>query len=107
MKNMKDDLISLTSNQVSPGDAKASDFSVKTPAVGSGMEGANKLMPEMEGPRHTEDDGPGTPVPTDRSRVIASHFKVGQAKLDGTPVKCDWSVSFDDGQISPSIEDKY
>jgi len=41
--------------------------------------GMNKVITQttnQTGPRHTEDDGPGTPVPTDRSRVISENWKV-------------------------------
>lgn len=84
MADGKDKLVDLAMNQTNPYDAKASDFKAMGPAMGkAGMaEGMDKLIMDSVnqcGPRHTEDggigSGAGTPVPTDRSRVIAANFK--------------------------------
>lgn len=101
---MADQLIVLDGNLSSPGNAKASDFKVSVPAAGQ-AEGANQLFKDSEnqcGPRHTEDSGAaggyGTPVPGDRSRVIAANFKIQQNTGDaGTAVSVPASVDFKDG----------
>lgn len=104
MADGKDQLIVLDGNLSSPANAKASDFKVAVPAAGM-AEGANKLISDSVnqcGPRHTEDGGEGagygTPVPGDRSRVIAANFKVGQNDGGaGTSVSVAASVDFKNG----------
>jgi len=87
MKDMKDKLITLSSNQVSPYNAKASDWSVKVPTEGS-MSGKDKLVS----------------LPEDNNAVMPSDFSVSKNSGEtGTSVKCNWSVSFDDGQVSPNV----
>src|ERR1700726_1830913 len=90
MKNQKtpqgqDKLVDISGNKVSPYQAKASDWpNIKNPG-GESLGVADKLFNQsvpQTGCRHCEDDGPGkgygTPVPTDRSRVIAANFPVGK-----------------------------
>jgi hypothetical protein len=107
---MKDSLITLGGNLESPGDSKASDYPAVGPSGPAGMAmGKDKLVKQtvtQEGPQHTEDDGPGKPVPSDRSRVISENFKVstngGEAGTKPGEVKPLWpcGVDFEDGQMT-------
>ena len=62
----------------------------------------------QEGPQHTEDGGPGMPVPTDRSRVISENFKVemnkGESGMKPMDVKIPGSVDLMTGQMSPTAD---
>ena len=99
-------LIKLGENLEQPRLSKPSDW----PAVGpSGPEGEAKgdgqllkQTPNQEGPMHTQDSGDMTP-----SVWGKDEFKVGQAKSEGTAVKCDWSVDFKTGQTLPNASEKY
>jgi hypothetical protein len=91
MNNSKDSLISLSSNQVSPYNAKPSDWSVKVPAEGS-MSGKDKLVN----------------LPEDNNAVMPSDFSVAKNSGEtGTSVKCGWGVSFDSGSVTPNVADSY
>lgn len=106
---MSDSLIKLGGNLASPGLSKASDYPAVGPSGPEGMAmGQNKLIKQtmtQTGPRHTEDDGDGMPVPTDRSRVISENFKVsvngGEAGMKPTAVSIPGSVDLMTGQMSP------
>lgn len=110
----QDKMVPLTEAQTNPYLAKATDFKTKVPAAGSGTEGADKLMPGggADGPRHTEDSGPGdgygTPVPGDRSAIVGKSFKVETSKGEGgaPPEKVSYPCSVDlkTGQITPNVE---
>ena len=91
MNNSKDSLISLSSNQVSPYNAKPSDWSVKVPAEGSSS-GKDKLMK----------------APENNNAVMPSDFSVSKSSSEtGTAVKCSWGVSFNSGQVTPNVRDSY
>lgn len=106
---MSDSLIKLGGNLEDPRNCKPSDFPAVGPSGAAGMtSGQDKLAMQTQNqwmPRHTEDDGPGTPVPTDRSRVIGENFKVsmnmGEAGMKPTAVSIPGSVNFKDGSMSP------
>ena len=106
---MADSLIKLGGNLESPDMSKASDYPAVGPSGPAGMQtGADKLVPQtvtQEGPQHTEDGGPGMPVPADRSRVISENFKVsvngGESGMKPTAVSIPGSVDFTTGQMSP------
>lgn len=114
MADGKDKLVDLATNQTNPYDAKASDFKAMGPSMGkAGMaEGQDKLITDSVnqcGPRHTEDGGvgggAGTPVPTDRSRVIASNFKpMANDGETGTSVSLPASVDFSSGKWTGGVE---
>lgn len=99
-----DSLVSLPEYLVAPRSVKPSDFpSVGTPDSEAG--GKDTLTPVVWNARANEDDGypgHGTPVPTDRSRVVASSFPVGQSTAGaGTSMSIPSTVSLETGYISP------
>jgi hypothetical protein len=83
-------LVGQSDYQKDPYRAKGSDFPVKhvDSAFGqSGMHGFSsghnelvKQSVDQEGPRHGEDDGPMTPVPADKSRIVAAGQSIGVSK---------------------------
>lgn len=103
------DLVSLPDNLTNPRDVKSSSFPSIGPsgAVGMAM-GQDKLITQSQNqwmPMHTEDDGPGTPVPTDRSRLISENFKVsvsgGESGMKPMTITQSWPCGVDlkDGQM--------
>lgn len=106
----KDSLVPLGGNLASPDMSKASDYPAVGPSGAAGMEsGMDKLVKQTTnqmGPMHTEDGGPGMPVPTDRSRVISENFKVevnkGESGMKPADVKPLWpcGVDFENGQMT-------
>jgi hypothetical protein len=85
---MKDSLTKMSSNQVSPYNAKPSDWSVKVPAEGA-MSGKDKLVK----------------APENNNDVMPSDFSVAKGTGEmGTSVKCGWGVDFNDGQVTPNVE---
>jgi hypothetical protein len=105
---MSDSLITMSGNLLYPRDCKGSDFPDIGPTGAAGeSSGSNQLVKQTVtqcAPRSTEDDGPGTPVPGDRSRVIASNFKVTPNKGEGagqSTVSFKGSVDLKTGQMSP------
>jgi hypothetical protein len=116
MADAKDALVKLAVNQTNPYDAKGADFKAGGPkgaAVGQ-AEGQDKLIADSVnqcGPRHTEDGGAGagygTPVPGDRSRVIASNFKVSANDAEGgTKVSQAMDVDLASGKWTSSLDYK-
>jgi hypothetical protein len=114
----QDKLVDISGNKVSPYQAKPSDWPNVQNPVGETKGVADKLFNmsvTQEGPRHCEDDGPGkgagTPVPKDRSRVIAANFPVGQSHAnEGVKPSTAWkcSVNLETGQMEPeAYEQKY
>ena len=109
---MSDSLIKLSGNLENPRDCKATDFPAVGPSGAAGMSsGAGKLVPQntnQDGPRHTEDGGPGMPVPSDRSRVISENFKVsvygGEGGMKSTAVSIPGSVDLSSGAMSPTAD---
>lgn len=107
-----DSLITLGGNLLEPRNSKPSDYPAVGPMGAAGMEsGMNKLVPMTTNqwmPMHTEDDGPGTPVPTDRSRVIAMNFPIskngGESGMKPMAVSIPGSVDLATGQMSPMAE---
>lgn len=80
--------------QKDPYRVRGGDFPVKATVAGNDQsgrsygfsEGHNDLVSQsmdQEGPRHAEDDGPMTPVPGDRSRVVAAGFPIEINKGEG------------------------
>lgn len=110
-KGSKGGLVTLSDKMTNPNLSKGSDFKVKVPAEGSGSEGMDQLFKDSMnqcGPRHTEDDGQGkgygTPVPTDRSRVVASNFKeMKNSNETGTSLSFGADVSLGDGQWTGGV----
>ena len=106
----QDEMVKLSTNQTSPYLAKGSDWKVKVPAAGSGEEGMNqldKLSVTQEGPRHTEDSGPGTPVPTDRSAKVSANFKeMKNSNESGTSLSFGASVDFGKGNWTGGVNYK-
>ena len=104
---MKSDLISLGGNLEQPRMSKPSDYPAVGPSGAEGMSsGAGQLVKQtmtQEGPMHTQDSGEGSPSVWGKD----GEFKVGQAKSEGTAVKCDWSVDFESGAVSPNVAMKY
>jgi hypothetical protein len=104
---MKSDLISLGGNLEQPRMSKPSDYPAVGPSGAEGMSsGAGQLVkqtPNQEGPMHTQDSGDMTSSVWGKD----GEFKVGQAKGEGTAVKCDWSVSLETGMVSPDPAMKY
>lgn len=106
------DLVSLPDNLTNPREVKSSSFPSIGPSGAAGMAmGQDKLITQSQNqwmPMHTEDDGPGTPVPTDRSRVISENFKVsvngGEAGSKPGAFSIPCSVDFKTGQMSPVSE---
>lgn len=104
-----DSLITLGGNLLEPRNSKPSDYPAVGPMGAAGMEsGMDKLVPMTTNqwmPMHTEDDGPGTPVPTDRSRVISENFKVsvngGESGMKASTITQSWPCGVDlkDGQM--------
>lgn len=88
-------LVGQADYQKDPYRARGGDFPVKrvharTEQDGVGdygySEGHNELVRQgigVEGPRHAEDDGPMTPVPGDRSRVVQAAFPIEQNPGEG------------------------
>lgn len=80
--------------QKDPYRVKGSDWSVAHVDARTGQSGTygtksgyNELASQsvnIEGARHAEDDGPMTPVPADRSRVVASGFPIEVNKGEGS-----------------------
>lgn len=109
---MSDTLIKLGGNLEEPRNSKPSDYPAVGPSGAAGMAmGQDKLVPMNTNqwmPMHTEDDGPGTPVPTDRSRLIAMNFPVsknmGESGMKPTDVSIPGSVDLKTGQMSPMAE---
>jgi hypothetical protein len=114
----QDKLVDISGNKVSPAQAKPSDWPKIDNPGGESLGVKDKvftLSVTQTGPRHCEDDGPGegygTPVPTDRSRVISANFPVGKSTAGegtrpSTPWKC--SVNLETGQMDPqAYEQKY
>jgi hypothetical protein len=87
-------LVGQSDYQKDPYRAKGSDFPVKAVDARTGQSGShgmssghNELVMQgigLEGARHAEDDGPMTPVPGDRSRVVASYFPIEVSKGEGS-----------------------
>jgi hypothetical protein len=87
-------LVGQPEYQKDPYRAKGSDFSVSHVDARTGQSGAhgtssghNELVTQSMhqcGPRHAEDDGAMTPVPADRSRVVASGFPIEINKGEGS-----------------------
>lgn len=104
----KDSLIDLNDKLTNPYNTTGKDFKVATPKEGAETAGKDKVLDltvTQEGPRHVEDDGPGTPVPGDRSRVIAANFKEAQNKNEeGTSLSHPCSVDLASGQCVPNVE---
>jgi hypothetical protein len=110
---MSDSLITMSGNLLYPRDCKGSDFPDIGPTGAAGeSSGSNQLVKQTVNqcaPRSTEDDGPGTPVPGDRSRVIASNFKVTPNKGEGvgqSTVSFKGGVDFSSGQMVPNARDQ-
>ena len=109
---MSDSLIKLGGNLDNPAASKPSDYPAVGPTGAAGMSsGAGKLVPQntnQDGPRHTEDGGPGMPVPSDRSRVISENFKVsvngGEGGMKSTAVSIPGSVDLSSGAMSPTAD---
>lgn len=80
----KNDLVGQSDYQKDPYRAKASEFTPNKVTAGNDQsgrshgfsEGHNQLISQPKGARHCEDDGDGTPVPSDRSRVVAAAFPI-------------------------------
>ena len=114
---MSDSLIKLGGNLEDPRNSKPSDYPAVGPMGAAGMAmGKDKLATQTQNqwmPMHTEDDGPGTPVPTDRSRVISENFKVsvsgGEAGMKPTTITQSWPCGVDlkDGQMLTPAEKAY
>lgn len=109
---MSDSLIKLGGNLEDPRNSKPSDYPAVGPMGAAGMAmGQDKLVPMTTNqwmPMHTEDGGPGMPVPTDRSRVISENFKVsmngGEAGMKPMAVSIPGSVDFKTGSMSPTFD---
>lgn len=87
-------LVGQSDYQRDPYRARGSDFPVTAVDARTGQsgkygtsEGHNQLVTQgtnLSGPRHAEDDGSLTPVPADRSRVVASGFPIEINKGEGS-----------------------
>ncbi len=83
-------LVGQAEYQKDPYRSKGSDFPVQHVDARTGQSGAHgfssghdELVTQsvnVEGARHAEDDGPMTPVPSDRSRLVAAAFPIEQNK---------------------------
>lgn len=87
-------LVGQADFQKDPYRARGGDFPIKSVTAGNDQsgrshgwsEGHNELVTQstnVMGPRHAEDDGPMTPVPSDRSRVVAAGFPIEINKGEG------------------------
>jgi hypothetical protein len=104
-------LVKLGGNLENPRASKPSDYPAIGPMGPEGMaEGEGKLVKQstnQTGPRNAQDSGDQTPSVWGKD----GEFPVQKNKGEGagqTNVKCDWSVDFETGDISPSIvNEKY
>ncbi len=106
-------LIGQPDFQKDPYRARGGDFPVSHVDARTGQsgtygysEGHNSLVTQsmhQEGARHAEDDGPMTPVPSDRSRVVASGFSIevskGEGNSDTGEISIPQMVNFQTGYI--------
>jgi hypothetical protein len=86
----KNKLVGQSDYQKDPYRARGGDFPVQHVDARSGQsgmhgfsEGHDELATQsinVEGVRHAEDDGPMTPVPSDRSRLVAAAHPIEQSK---------------------------
>lgn len=106
-------LVGQADYQKDPYRARGGDFPVKAVSAGTGQSGAygtseghNELVRQglgLEGARHCEDNGQDTPVPADRSRVVAAAFPIGINGGEGSSetgeIGIEQMVDFQTGHI--------
>lgn len=108
-------LVDMSDMQKDPYRVRGGDWTVKrvharTEQDGVGdygySEGHNELVAQslnQEGPRHNEDDGQMTPVPGDRSRVVASGCPIeinkGESDMDTGEVAIEQEIDLQSGHI--------
>jgi hypothetical protein len=112
-----DKLIELSKAQTDPGSVSGKDFKVKVPAEGKGGNddslidlSHNQCSPRSTEDGHTDGKTYGSPVPEDRSKIIARNFPVsvnkGEASDKPGSVSGVRSINLKTGQLEPDAAKK-